>query len=203
LPGKGSSSGLPEKKLVFLKHVAKKPFLFHSERYKGLSLSGSKGNAIKKDLVRDDYFEETEINTRKRGANPKIVGLTKKGKQVLREKDVENVERGKGGLEHRFWQHTIAEHFEEKGYDAKIEHEIDGKSIDVYAENEERIGIEVAMSAKGEVENIKQNLKLGLDQNIVTCKYESIMSELGVKMRKKMGEEKIKQVKFQVTSDLL
>ena len=56
--GKGSSSSLADNYFMFLKHVAEKPFLFNSERYEDLGYSGSKGNAIKKDLVRDDYLEK-------------------------------------------------------------------------------------------------------------------------------------------------
>ena len=187
---------LDQEQMNFLIHVTEKPFLFHSDRYEKIGLSGSKGNGIKKDLVREGYLEEAEINTGKRGANPKIVGLTKKGKRVLREEDVEIIERGKGGLEHRFWQHKIAEHFEEKDYNTKIEHEVDSKSIDVYAENGEKIGIEVAMGPKGEVENIEKDLEVGLDKLIVACNDERTMSDIGKKSREKLGKKKTNTICF-------
>ena len=121
---------------------------------------------------------------------------------MVREDGIQIEERGKGGLEHRFWQEKIAEHYREKGYEVKIEHEIDGKSIDVYAENEKKIGAEVAMSAKGEVENIKKDLKLNLDHLIVACKDERVMSDIGMKAKDTIGREKVKEVKFKVVRDV-
>ena len=79
---------------------------------------------------------------------------------------------------------------------------IDGKSIDVYAENEKKIGAEVAMSAKGEVENIKKDLKLNLDHLIVACKDERVMSDIGMKAKDTIGREKVKEVKFKVVRDV-
>lgn len=120
---------------------------------------------------------------------------------MLREEDVDIEERGKGGLEHRFWQQKIADFYQDKGYEVKIEHEIDGKSIDVFAEKEEKIGIEVAMSAKGEIKNIKKDLELDLDQLIMACKNERVMSDIGMKARDTIGRERVREVKFQVVAD--
>lgn len=194
---------LDQDRMSFLTHVAEKPFLFHGDRYDSLGLSGSKGNRIKKDLVREGYLEEEEINTGKRGANPKIVGLTEKGKRVLKDKEIEVEERGKGGLEHRFWQHMIAQHFENQGFKAHIEYELEGKGIDVYAENKKKIGIEVAMSPKGEVDNLEKDLELDLDKLIVASKNERIMSEIGVQARGYFGKEKIAGIEFKVAADFL
>lgn len=128
------------------------------------------------------------------------MGLTKKGKCVLREEDVDVVGKGKGGLEYRSWQHKIADFYRDKGYKVRIEHKIEGKSVDVFPKNEEKVGIEVAISAKGEVENIKKDLKLDLGQLIMACKNERVMSDIGMKAKDTIGREKVKGVKFQVVA---
>lgn len=55
-----------------------------------------------------------------------------------------------------------------------------GNSVDIYVEKGEKIGIEMAMSAKGKAENTKKNLHLNFDHLVVAWKDERTMRDIGV-----------------------
>lgn len=178
--------------------IAESPFKQLSDRYEDLSFSSYKGNKTRKELVGKRYVKEVEINLGA-GGRPKFFELTEKGEKAYEEIKPDEVYAVKGGgsLEHRFWQQKIGEHFQDKFYETYIEFVLDDSQLDVFAVSSsgEKIGIEVALSPGGEMENIKKDLKLDLDEIIVACKNERVMSQVGKKARNEL-REKIKEVRF-------
>lgn len=131
--------------------------------------------------------------------------MTEKGEKVYEEIKPDSVYAVKGGgsLEHKFWQQKISKHFQEKFYETYIEFALDDSQLDVFAvssNGDEKIGIEVALSPGGEIENLKKDLKLDLDEIIVACKNERVMSQVGKKARNEFGE-KVKEVRFCLVTD--
>lgn len=189
-----------------LVEIAEKPFKKLSNRYEDLSFSTYKGNKAKKELLTKGYVKGVEVNLGP-GGRPKFFELTRKGEKVygeIKPGEVYSV-KGGGSLEHKFWQHSISEYFQDDFYETYIEFAVGGSQLDVFAvssNGEEKIGVEVALSPEGEIDNLKKDLNLDLTEIIVACKNERIISKVGKKARKKLGE-KVNEVRFCPVTDFI
>lgn len=94
---------LNEDDKVLLQDIKNRPFEFSTQRYKSL-LSQNRAIKSKKRLMKLGYLEEVQFNTGKRGNKPSLLRLTEKAFDYL------NIEpsRGKGSLEHVWYQNLIA-----------------------------------------------------------------------------------------------
>lgn len=186
--------------------VAENPFKKLSDRYQDLSLSSYKGNKLKKKLLDKGYVKEVELSLGA-GGRPKFLQLTEKGETLF--EDIKPGEvytvKGGGSFVHKFWQNKIADHFQEKGYKTFIEFVVDESQLDVLAVSAgggERIGVEVALSPGGEMDNIEKDLRADLDKLVVACKNERVMSQVGKRARQKVGEG-VSEVRFCPVTDFL
>lgn len=204
-PHEGSEKQLsPAGEKLFM-DIAKKPFKQLADRYQSLGLSGYKGNRARKELLSLGYLKEIEINLGK-GGRPKFFELTPEGEVAYKNLNPQEpyLIKGEGSFEHRFWQHKISQYFKGKYYQTFIEFRLGESQLDVFATSDgEKIGVEVALSPKGEVDNIKKDLQVDLDQLILACKNPGIMSKIGKKVRDKLGEKKVKQVRFLLVTHFL
>jgi hypothetical protein len=110
-------------------------------------------------------LREVSVDNKKRGANPEFLDLTDSGRAVVEDLGYDSSTVGRGGVEHRYWQHRIKEYYEEQGYEATIEYPVSEGEIDVYAESGDRnVAVEVARGPEHEVENIEKCVKAGVDK---------------------------------------
>ncbi|QLG61924.1 DUF853 family protein [Halorarum salinum] len=173
---------------ALLASVNDQPFLGMAERYKALGVDTKKGTKAKNELVSLDLVREVEVNTWKRGRNPKLLELTSEGRRVLRERGYEIRSSGKGGIEHQWWQEKIKAHYTEQGYDVTVEYHLGKKSIDVYAvAGDESVAIELALSPDHEVENIKKCLAQGPDRIQVVYTETAVKDSIQAALREELG----------------
>jgi hypothetical protein len=114
-----------------------------------------KGNEAKDELVDAGVIIEREVGTSE--GQVKVLELTDKGRRYIEEElDLDPEQRGKGGAEHRYWQHRIKKAFEAAGHPAKIEH----FDADVYVHmGDFELAIEVAMGNNPrETEHVQKHL---------------------------------------------
>ncbi len=71
----------PAKQLLI--SIRNSPLMVISERYKLLGFGSKKGNSAKDELVQEGFVKEVEIRAGKRGRNPKLLEITKDGRQLL------------------------------------------------------------------------------------------------------------------------
>jgi len=179
-------SALSSEEDLFLRDVHARPFVPLWQRYKdlGTRISKSKASRIKGKLVKLGYIEEIELKTGKRGSQPKLLKLTEKGARYL---GVDNPYRGmgKGGFQHQFWQHAIAERFRERGYKVSVEERMADL---VLGENGRRYAVEVTLHNENVLHNVKRDLESGFDQIWIACPDISVLDKTRKKLKEELGE---------------
>lgn len=123
----------------YLGIIANNPFLMETEydeiiRKKFGAHSRRKGTRIRQDLKDAGLLEEHPINLYRPGKQIKIAMPTKAGYEYLDRRGITyKIPRGNGGIEHKFWQHTVAKWLEKRGWTAEIEGSLKAKQVDVAA----------------------------------------------------------------------
>lgn len=177
----------PAKQLLI--SIRNSPLMGISERYKMLGFGSKKGNAAKDELVQEGFVSEVEIRAGKKGRNPKLLEITKEGRQLLESMGYRVRFKSKGGVEHQFWQKEVQKYYLKQGYDAFIEHYIGERSIDVYAvKKNEKIAVEIALSPEHELENVKKCLKEGFDQVQIVYVSRRVRDKIKRSVEEKFGE---------------
>lgn len=152
--------------LDYLESIAKEPFSRVSERDKALGVSAGRGNRIRRDLIEKDLISPLIIIPLGRGKSFKLLELTRKGKKLIHPFGIKpRTGRGRGGLRHQFWCHTISSWLHEKGLKSVIEDESRGVRVDVTTESRDlsAVAIEVEVSPGHELENVRKDLGAGFD----------------------------------------
>jgi hypothetical protein len=187
--GEEDAAGVGEVAEALLASVNEQPFLSLSERYDAIDVGSKQGNAAKNELLALEVVTEVEIDTGTPGRNPKLLELTDQGEAVLAERGYNVVDTGRRGIEHRYWQRQVADHYESDGFDVQIEQAVDAGRVDVYAERpEESVAVEVAMSPEHELENIQKCLDAAVDRVEVLTADDSVRDQIRSAVRDELGE---------------
>ena len=113
------------------------------------------------------------VNPGGQGGRFILLDVTDRGRSILESLGVRPpAGLGRGGLEHRFWCHTIAEWARGLGATAEIESDVEGPRVDLVVEFEAglRIAVEVETSEGHESENIRKDLAGGFRRVVGLCK---------------------------------
>ncbi len=108
LAERGTIQGLPKKETlsplgrILLEHIAQKPILGLVKRFKELGFKVSYGYKVIEELVSLDLISPLTID------GNKLYDLTSNGKKALGRR---MPQRGRGGLEHRYYIEKIKEHY--------------------------------------------------------------------------------------------
>jgi hypothetical protein len=133
-----------------------------------------KGNEVKSELVDETVIIERSVSTGE--GQVKVLELTEKGRDYVKnELDLDPEQRGRGGAEHRYWQHRIKEAFETAGHPAEIEQ----FDADVYVHMKDfELAIEVAMGDNPrEIQHVEKHL--GKDFVVwITAPNQEILDDL-------------------------
>jgi len=169
---------ISETGMQLLEDVVDNPFIPVSERYEKMSSYGT-GNRAKKELIESGVIEEAKV--KKEGSTLTLLEITGTGREYVEKEGIDFERVGRGGIEHRYWQHKIKGLLEQAGYTAKREY----YDIDVYGNNGEfEIGVEVALGPnEREVDHVKKNLEI-VDQVVVAAKGNNTRSGLKKKLEK-------------------
>jgi len=162
---------LEEQEKDFLKHIARKPLLPMTRRYEEFGISRSKGDKLVDRMEKKGLVKRVSIITGMRGGNPKLIDITSRGAELLRELGLKTSHLNRG-IEHFYWQNQIKDFFsQEENISAEIEGVIGDTRVDVLLQiNGKLVAVEVAMSPEYELENIKRDLSSGCSFVLVVLK---------------------------------
>ncbi len=107
---------------------------------------------------------------------------------------------------HNEMQDDIKDYFQSIGWIAIKEHCINGKKIDVLAQNIKTrytIANEVQMSAKHAVENVIRDLSVGCDEVRIISINQKISDRIEKKALRELNKSLLKKVRFQVKEDFI
>lgn len=97
----------------------------------------------------------------------KFLQLSDKGKQLIESKESGNFST-KGGPEHEYWKHKIAEKLRAEGYELELEKQTDGHYADIVAKRDGKtMAVEVESGKSDAEENIKNDIEAGFEH--VVC----------------------------------
>lgn len=188
----------------YLVMVAESAGLMISELREKYRLSIQKEMSLRKQSIKGGHIEEIEIKLSARGKNPKVPGLTQKGRDRLDALGKKTSHQCRGSVEHIFWQ-IRGGIFMEKvlGYKASLEHRVDDTIYDVHGINQDKrtAAIEIAMASSYQLTNIKKGIKY-VDRLIIACKSKKIMENLKAKVIRELGQEAARSVEFKLVKDL-
>lgn len=144
---------------LLIQDLLRFPFDFQFERSQRLSMNVSKISKILTNLTRVGLIEKfkNRINLGKGKSPFQPYLFTEKGKNNFGKQKI----KGKGGIEHTFWQYRCSKYFIEKNYNTEIEYFLDDRhsSIDVVAiKCNEKTAIEIELNKTDHIQN-----------NIVKC----------------------------------
>ncbi len=103
----GSEGVLSVDAASYLASICREPFLGATERDEKLGLSKATGNALRRELLDAGMVTEQRVRTGRKGGL-KLFELTTSGEKFLQKRKAYVAPRGKGGLEHRYWQDRVA-----------------------------------------------------------------------------------------------
>ena len=172
-PSDETLAGISKADLDYLEDVFLRPFLSTTARDKSLGLSTSKGSRFRRELTDQGLVERVPVNPGGQGGRFILLDVTDRGRSILESLGVRPpAGLGRGGLEHRFWCHTIAEWARGLGATAEIESAVEGPRVDLVIEFEAglRIAVEVETSEGHESENIRKDLAGGFRRVVGLCK---------------------------------
>lgn len=165
---------------ILIQDLKKFPFDFQKEREKRLNLNSLVMSNTLESLVDEGwlcrYERKLSLGKGRGQFQPYLFNyktILKFGKQEV---------KGKGDIEHAFWQCRIHKYFSEHGYKTTIEHFLDDgrHSVDVTAEkNNTRIAIEIE---NNDTPHIKENILKCIEANFDSI----IISVYNAKLKKKI-----------------
>lgn len=152
-----------------------------TERFKSLGLSIRRGNQFTELMNNRRFINVHEINLSGRGGKTKFLELTKKGHDAIGVTPKKKYGKGCGFL-HELIQHKVAKHVRSivEIKKVSIEGMLLDKSIDILVDviDGKKIGIEIAMTAAHELDNIHKDIKADCDYIIVACRDKKVEEEV-------------------------
>lgn len=193
-PGKEIEGELTGNEREFLIDIAKLPVSGVTTRYARLGLSRHQGNSLQKSLILKGFVTFRQVSSLK--GRLKVMVLTEKGKDAIKDVKIEKVFNKNASWEHEYWKYKIGIHYRTRGYDVTFEYKIgEGKSVDVVAEKDrKRIAVEVETGKSDYVCNVKKNLDYGFEEIIVVALDGKIKEDIMQKLKEAglNGEERVR-----------
>ena len=187
----------------FLTHIKDKPFMDVTERYKELGYTSTAiANKVQNELIGKGFIEKVIVNRGYKKGNITLFQITPKGMEFAR---IDKIEiPGKGGLEHKYWQHIIREHYAKLGWHAVIEQNFAGKNVDVSLEKfkEDTWAVEIELTPENLIANVEKDSK-AVDRILVCVKSEKAKKSYEEKLREIFDDETMKKVEFKVLGEFI
>ena len=151
-------------------------------RYKRLGLSARKGNHCKQKLVKAGLIKP--VTFAGHGAWLRLFEITREGIARLKTLGRQGPSARGGGLEHRYWQEKLAEHFRSRGYQVEVEKPIKHHIVDIIASNKkECVAVEVETGKSSYKKNITECLK---SKKLTTVLVACVSADVADSIRKEM-----------------
>lgn len=180
--------------LDYLEFLAQHPFLPIGELDRIDSLSDYKAHLIRQRLMDTGpgLIQIHRISTGKKGGPISTIELPAHALQLLDRLQIKYPQPiGHGGPEHKFWQHTIYRWAIEQGHVPRIEYWLNGKSVDVGIEwDEKKVVLEVALEdMEKEMSNLVKDLEAGWDQVVFAGLTDKELNRLRNEIAKRFGSK--------------
>jgi hypothetical protein len=162
------------------------PLSSTTQRYKRLGFNARYGNEFKKLLISENLIRPRKIITGSGWIT--LFELTTKGKIMLRDLGYE-VNKNKESIEHKFWKHSIAEYYRNKGLDVLVEERVNGNPDIIVMNKNKSTAVEIETGSSDFMKNVKRDLKF-FDKVICVATSrtaeKNIRNELKEKLHKKL-----------------
>ena len=132
-----------------------------AERFCRLKFSCYFGSKVRNWLVAKGLIEPVDISTGR--GRVKLLWVTEKGKEALKNLGIDVPVRGRGGPEHEYWKERVRRHLQTLGYQVEVEKSLgDGRTIDLVASKDgEEVAIEIETGRSDVEENVKKCFAAG------------------------------------------
>lgn len=177
-----------EIRTTMVKDIDEYPYDGVAKRNKRLKISVRKGNEAIQELIDSGIINKVEIS--ETSGRKCLLEITQDARKQLLEKGakIRKINKYEGGIEHRYWNHKIAEINRKAGYKVELEKYIDGVGyIDQFIEKGgKKIAIEIETGNSKPIDTIKRDLDAGCFDKVVCVAindntYKSIIEKLNVK----------------------
>jgi hypothetical protein len=170
---------ITEEETLLLQDIMEHQYVGVVERYRRLKMSRRRGTAIKNTLLEQGLVTPHEIPTR--SGKTTILEPTKRARETL---GIREPEERQGGAIHEYWKHRYAEYYLKRGYQVTKEMPIGGgKSIDLVAEGDDRIAIEIETGRSDPVGNAQKCITAGFHHIIIIATTESVEAKISKDLR--------------------
>lgn len=185
---------LNEKEKEYLESVHANPHYSVTRHGQALGLSSYMMDKLKKSLIEKGMIEEFSINLGKEfGGTVKFLELTDAGHKMLGKRQKDKPAR-QCSQEHWWWQRQIHTYYAKKNYKSEIEMLRGSKRADVgVVHNGRALAIEVELSAKNAVANVKEDLENGFDSVRVACRDTAIKHDAEKALQSWQGYTAVKE----------
>lgn len=177
---------LTDEEKDYMKSIIEHPSLSVTARGEKLfGFSADKRTRLKNNLINKKLIVEFSVDLGPEfGGRVKMLRLTEKGYKAIDEKPLTQTEySNRPSLEHICWQELIARDYTEKGYKAVIEKKLKGKSADIgVIKDNEIVAVEVELTPKNAITNLKQNIDAGFTRTIIACRNRKVKKETEKKL---------------------
>ena len=140
-----------------------------TERYARLGLSADRGTKLTTQLVKRTMLQKATVTTGHGSIT--VLALTAKSRSAVAEEEGADSDHRRGGPEHEYWKHKIAQVLRPDGWDVALEQQTaDGHYVDVVAERDgECLAVEVETGKSDVVANVRRCLEAGFDRIVVVA----------------------------------
>jgi hypothetical protein len=107
---------------------------------------------------------------------------------------------------HKELQEIISGYYKRAGWVSIIEHHIGGKKIDILAQNVATkyiIAIEVELTPRHCLENIRLDLKAGCNEVVIVCENSETLEAIRQKAQTNMDKNTLTKVKFRLIKEFI
>lgn len=198
---KDDSSRLSVQAEEYLRDILDDPDVPVTSRGDRLGYTSHMTNKIKNELIGKGLVRQYEVNL---GRVNKLLEITEAGCAYLKIEMPK--QQGKGSAEHRYWQRRLLSHFHNSmGLKAKIEEHRKEKFVDVAViEGDGKfLAVEVALTPKNEMRNIKEDLAVGFNKVLVACRNKKVKEEVERRIEKSLDDEERGKAETCLLTDFL
>lgn len=196
----GNDLSKEEKQL--LKALLQNQFQGVTEAYQESQLGQSKASELFSQLDKKEYLDVEKVWTG--NASVKVPEFTDKTRQLLEKHGSTHLleTSGRGGIQHRYWQHRLKQYFEEKGAEVELEDTDNGDAdLTIHRSDRPNTAIEISTEKRSqrETQNIQKHLSnpdIGKVQLLCTRKavVEHHREQIDVDRNEKLEIKKIQTI---------
>ncbi|MFC1716570.1 hypothetical protein ACFL6S_23080 [Candidatus Poribacteria bacterium] len=176
------------------------PFLSTSNYYDLLSFNYREGNAAKTEGIKKKLIIQHNFHSGRRGGKSVLLEPSKAAFVTFKMPSMyENP-----GFLHQYLQHKVKEAMTAQGYKATLEKSIKGKNVDVVLERDsEKIAVEIAVTPKHEVVNVRKDVLAGFSRIVIIGKDRKVVEAVKKKLSAAFDSDVLSKVRCCVLADFI